>query len=146
MVDLSDRTQQRNVAPWPVIQQTLDKQNGIQIETSVFTQDMELTGAISGYFDIEINKKDVDIGFNYYEVTQAGEVFHLNNYRSRASYADDMSKRRLLTPNEKRRVPIVNARFTSKLIKKGSKIVLMLNVNQNAVSYTHLTLPTKRIV
>lgn len=138
VVDLSDRTQQRNAAPWPVIQQTLDKQNGIQIETPVFTQNMELTGAISGYFDIEIDKKDVDIGFNYYEVTQAGEVFHLNNYRSRASYADDMSQRRLLTPNEKRRVPIVNARFTSKLIKKGSKIVLVLNVNQNVDAQVNL--------
>ena len=137
-VDMTDRTEQRNRAPWPVIQDSIDKQGGIQIQTPVFTQDMELTGSITGYFDIEVNKLDVDIGFNYYEVTAAGEVFHLNNYRSRASYAEDMSTRRLFTPNVKRRVPIVNARFTSKLIKKGSKIVLVLNVNKNVDAQVNL--------
>lgn len=138
VVDMADRQEQRNREPWPVIQDTLDKQGGIQIETPVFEQDMELTGAISGFFDIEVNKKDVDIGFNYYEITADGQVFHLNNYRSRASYADDMATRRLLTPNQKRRVPIVNARFTSKLIKKGSKIVLVLNVNKNVDAQVNL--------
>lgn len=137
-VDMQDRTEQRNRAPWPVIQDSINKQGGIQIETPVFKQDMELTGAITGFFDIAINKKDVDIGFNYYEVTAQGEVFHLNNYRSRASYADDMGNRHLLIPNIKRRVPIVNARFTSKLIKKGSKVVLVLNVNKNVDAQVNL--------
>ncbi|WP_052141230.1 CocE/NonD family hydrolase [Pseudoalteromonas piratica] len=138
IVDMTDRSEQRNLAPWPVIQDSIDKQGGIQIETPIFTEDMELTGAISGFFDISVNKRDVDIGFNYYEVTAEGEVFHLNNYRSRASYADDMSERRLLIPNKKRRVPIVNARFTSKLIKKGSKIVLVLNLNKNTDAQVNL--------
>ena len=138
IVDMTDRSEQRNLAPWPVIQDSIDKQGGIQIETPIFTEDMELTGAISGFFDISVNKKDVDIGFNYYEVTAEGEVFHLNNYRSRASYADDMGERRLLIPNKKRRIPIVNARFTSKLIKKGSKIVLVLNVNKNTDAQVNL--------
>jgi len=137
-IDMADRTEQRNLASWPVIKNSIDKQGGIQIETALFEQDMELTGAITGFFDIAINKKDVDIGFNYYEVTATGDVFHLNNYRSRASYADDMGKRQLLVPNEKRRVPIVNARFTSKLIKKGSKIVLVLNVNKNTQAQVNL--------
>ena len=102
VIDLADRSEQRNLAPRQVIGSRIDKQGGIQIETDVFEQDMELTGAITGYFDIEVNKHDVDIGFNYYEVTRNGEVFHLNNYRSRASYADDMGSRRLLAPHKKR--------------------------------------------
>ena len=138
VIDLADRSEQRNLAPRQVIGSRIDKQGGIQIETDVFEQDMELTGAITGYFDIEVNKHDVDIGFNYYEVTRDGEVFHLNNYRSRASYADDMGSRRLLTPHKKRRVPIVNARFTSKLIEKGSKLVLVLNVNKNMDAQVNL--------
>jgi uncharacterized protein len=137
-VDMADRTEQRNLAPWPVIQDSIDKQGGIRIETAVMEQDMELSGSITGFFDIAINKKDVDIGFNYYEITASGEVFHLNNYRSRASYADDMGHRHLLFANEKRRVPIVNARFTAKLIKKGSKIVLVLNVNKNVEAQVNL--------
>lgn len=137
-VDMTDRTEQRNLAPRNVIQDSIELQGGIRIETPVFEQDMELTGSVSGYFDLSINKRDVDIGFNYYEVTAEGEAFHLNNYRSRASYADNISERRLLIPNKKRRVPIVNARFTSKLIKKGSKIVLVLNVNKNKDAQVNL--------
>jgi len=55
----------------------------------------------------------------------------LNNYRSRASYAADMSKRQLLTPNTKTFIPIINARMTAKLITKGSRLAIVLNVNKN---------------
>ena len=34
-----------------------------------------------------------------YEVMEDGRAFHLAYYLGRASYADDMSKRKLLTPN-----------------------------------------------
>lgn len=137
-IDMTDRTEQRNSAPRTVISNSIDEQGGIHLETPVFEQDMELTGAISGFFDIAINKRDVDIGFNLYEIAAGGSIFHLNNYRSRVSYADSMSERRLLTPHKKRRVPIVNARFTSKLIKKGSKIALVLNVNKNIDAQVNL--------
>lgn len=138
IVDMSDRTEQRNLAPWPIIQDTLDTQGGIHIETPVFEQDMELTGSITGFFDIAVNKRDVDIGFNYYHILPDGRVFHLNNYRSRASHADSNESRKLLEPDQLTRVPIVNARFTSKLIPKGSKIALVLNVNKNRDAQVNL--------
>lgn len=81
---------------------------------------MELIGVIIGYFDIEVNKYDVDIGFNYYEVIRNGEVFYFNNYCSRVSYVDDMGSRRLFIFYKKWCVLIVNVCFMLKFIEKGS--------------------------
>ena len=58
-------------------------------------------------------------------------VFLLTRYISRASYASDMSKRKLLTPHQKTQMPIINSRMIGKLIEKGSRLVLVLNVNKN---------------
>lgn len=130
-VDMADRTSQHNTAPWPVIQEALNEPNGLVFMTESFERPMELAGAITGYFNISVNKRDVDIGYNFYEIDKNGKAFHLNNYRSRASYAKDMSKRELLTPDQKTSIPIVNARMTAKLIKKGSRLAIVLNVNKN---------------
>jgi len=99
--------------------------------TEPFEQAQELAGAITGHFSIAVNKKDVDIGYNFYEIDQDGHAFHLNTYRSRASFANDMSQRQLLTPNEKTILPIINARMTAKLVEKGSRLAIVLNVNKN---------------
>lgn len=131
-VDLKDRTTMRNSAPWPVIQKALNEPNGLIYMTDVFEEPQELAGEITGTFEIAVNKKDVDIGYNFYEMDKDGNVFHLNNYRSRASYAKDMSKRQLLTPNKKTSIPIINARMTAKLIEKGSRLIIVLNVNKNS--------------
>ena len=130
-VDMADRSTEYNLAPWPVIQEQLNEPNGLIFITEAFEKPQELAGAITGFFEIAVNKKDVDIGYNFYEMDKDGKVFHLNNYRSRASFANDMSKRHLLTPNQKTTIPIVNARMTAKLIEKGSRLVIVLNVNKN---------------
>jgi len=131
-VDMTDRTSQHNKAPWPVIQDKLNNENGLLYMTPPFDSPQELAGEITGHFSIAVNKKDVDIGYNFYEITKEGQVFHLNTYRSRASYAHSMSHRKLLTPNKKTLIPIINARMTAKLIAKGSRLAIVLNVNKNS--------------
>ena len=130
-VDMSDRTTQHNRAPWPIIQDALNEPNGLVFVTKQFDTPQELAGAITGHFSISVNKQDVDIGYNFYAVDKDGKAFHLNNYRSRASFAGDESTRKLLTPYQKTTVPIVNARFTAKLLEAGSRLALVLNVNKN---------------
>jgi len=49
-----------------------------------------------------------------------------------------MSRRQLLTPNQKTTLPIVNGRMTAKLINKGSRLVMVLNVNKNANSQVNM--------
>ena len=131
-VDMTDRKTQHNKAPWPLIQKALHEPNGLIYITDAFEKDYALAGAITGEFSIAVNKKDVDIGYNFYEIDKDGNAFHLNNYRSRASFADNMSKRQLLTPNSKTIVPIINARMTAKYLTKGSRLAIVLNVNKNS--------------
>jgi putative CocE/NonD family hydrolase len=131
-VDMSDRTTEHNAPQWTVIQEQLNEANGLIFSTEPMIQAQQLAGAITGNLSISVNKKDVDIGFNFYELMADGKVFHLSHYQSRASYANDMSVRQLLTPNKKTTIPIVNGRMTAKLINKGSRLVIVLNVNKNA--------------
>lgn len=130
-VDMSNRETQHNRAPWPIIQDAINEPNGLVFLSEPFETAQELAGSITGHFSISVNKRDVDIGYNFYAIDKDGKAFHLNNYRSRASYAHDMSKRTLLTPNEKTVIPVVNARFTAKFIEAGGRIALVLNVNKN---------------
>ncbi|GLX78247.1 hypothetical protein tinsulaeT_15870 [Thalassotalea insulae] len=130
-IDLTDRTTEHNLLPWPIIQDQLNDPNGLVFITAPLTETQELAGAITGHFSIEINKKDVDIGYNFYEIDPSGKAFYLTHYLSRASYANDSSKRTLLVPQKKTTVPIIDARMTAKLLKKGSRLAIVLNVNKN---------------
>lgn len=131
IVDMSDRQTHHNAQSWQVIQKELNEPNGLIFVTETFQEPQELTGSVTGHFALAINKKDVDIGFKFYELKANGETFALARYISRASYAKDMSKRQLFTPNQKTIIPIVNSTMTSKLIERGSRLVMVLNVNKN---------------
>lgn len=130
-VDMSDRETEHNATSWQVIQKQLDEPNGLIFVSEPFALAQELTGSVTGHLALAINKKDVDIGFKFYELKASGETFALARYISRASYANDMSQRQLLSPNQKTIVPIINSTMTSKLIEQGSRLVLVLNVNKN---------------
>jgi len=131
-VDMSDRKTQHHVDSWQVIHKELNEPNGLIFTSKPFDTTQELAGAITGNFALAINKKDVDIGFKFFELKPNGETFKLARYISRASYSKDMSKRQLLTPNEKTIVPIINSTMTAKLIEKGSRLVIILNVNKSS--------------
>lgn len=132
-VDLADRSTTNNDAGmWPLIHQHLPKSNGLVFVTEPMAETMQLAGSITGHFSIAINKRDVDIGYNFYAISPEGEVVFLNYYIGRASYAHDMSVRKLLTPGKKTQVPIVNARMTAKLLPPGSRLVIVLDVNKNS--------------
>ena len=93
VVDMTDRKTQHNRSPWPIIQKQLNEPNGLVYITEAFETTQELAGSITGNFEISVNKKDVDIGYNFYEIDKDGNVFHFNTYYSRASFANDMGKR-----------------------------------------------------
>ena len=94
-------------------------------------EDFEINGSFKGQLDLIINKKDLDIHIELFEVTQDGKYFSLSTFLGRASYSKNRSKRNLLKPHVKESIQIKNSSFTSKLIKKGSKLLLVLSVNKN---------------
>jgi len=131
-VDLKDRTTEHNdYYPWPIVRESLEIPNGLVFVSSPMAQDMVLAGRFSGQVEVRINKRDFDMGLVLYELTAEGNYFHLSYFLGRASYAKDMTQRNLLIPGQWEKLPIERTRMTGRLVKKGSRLMVLVNVNKN---------------
>lgn len=130
-VDFKDRENQNNYFTPSIIFDTLDVSNGLVFTTEPFQEEFAINGSFSGNLWTIINKKDMDVSLALYELMPDGKYFFLTRYVGRASYAKDSSKRHLLKPNKKESIPFDNTRFVSKKISKGSRLVILLNINKH---------------
>ena len=132
-VDFADRTTSNNdYYPDPIIRESVAGNGYVFISEPLDA--MLINGSFLGNIKLSINKKDVDVGLTLYELTPEGQYFHLSYYIGRASYAKDNTKRQLLTPGKKETITFENTHLTSKQLQKGSRLVIVLNVNKNAFS------------
>ncbi len=131
IVDFKDRENQNNYFTPTIIFDTLDVSNGLVFSTKVFENDFSINGSFAGNLSASINKKDMDISMAFYELRADGKYFFLTRYIGRASYAKDNSKRTMLQPDQKETIPFSNTHFVSKQIRKGSKLVILLNINKH---------------
>jgi putative CocE/NonD family hydrolase len=132
-VNLSDRTTSTNTDYYyrPIIKKQLTDPTGFTFVSLPFEQETSVHGSFSGDIKVKINKKDFDLGMTFYELTPEGKYFELFYYIGRASYAKDSSHRQLLTPGKIETIPFKDTRMTGKLFKKGSRLVVVVNVNKN---------------
>jgi putative CocE/NonD family hydrolase len=131
-VDFADRkTTNNDYYPNPIVGKKLDLSNGFAFISEPFHEPVSVNGAFLGEIKASINKKDMDIGVVLYEVMPNGELFHLSYFLGRASYAKDMSVRRLLTPGKMEAIPFEKTRMVSRRLSKGSRLLVVLNVNKN---------------
>jgi hypothetical protein len=131
IVDFKDRENQNNYYTPEIIFDTLDASNGLVFSTEPFKKEFNINGSFTGNLWATINKKDMDVSLALYELMPDGRYFFLTRYVGRASYAKDNSKRQLLQPNKKENIPFENTRFVSKKINKGSRLVILLNINKH---------------
>lgn len=131
IVDFKDRENQNNYYTPEIIFDTLDASNGLVFTTEPFQKEFTINGSFTGNLWATINKKDMDVSLALYELMPEGRYFFLTRYVGRASYAKDNSKRQLLKPNKKESIPFENTRFVSKKISKGSRLVILLNINKH---------------
>jgi putative CocE/NonD family hydrolase len=133
-IDFKDRSQSYNqhYYPNPIVQPAFVPENGLQLLSEPLAEDMALAGAFSGELVLQLNKKDVDLGLTLYEVTPDGQYFHLSYFLGRASYAKDPTRRQLLIPGQPAHIPFTRSRMVGKKISKGSRLLLLANVNYNA--------------
>jgi len=106
--------------------------NGQLYMSEPLREPMEFSGAFVGKMMVAINKKDMDYSVALFELTPEGKYFYLSYFMGRASYAGSPSVRKLLTPGEKVMLPFSNTYLTSKKLNKGSRIVIIVNINKNA--------------
>lgn len=105
--------------------------NSIYFESEVLDKDLIISGNLSGFFNLSINKKDFDTDTALYQIQPDGKSFLLSNHMVRVSYAKDNAVRQLLEPGKSVQIPIKNSIVISKKIEKGSKLLLLVGVNKN---------------
>ena len=132
-VDFADRkTSNNDYYPDLIVGKKPDLSNGFAFISEPFDEPVSINGTFSGEIKAIINKKDMDIGVVLYEVMPNGELFHLSYFVGRASYAKDMSVRKLLAPGKMESIPFDKTRMTSRRLSRGSRLLVTLNVNKHA--------------
>ena len=91
----------------------------------------EISGHFTGSLKVTINKKDMDYSVALFEQMPDGKYFYLSYFMGRASYAESNTKRKLLIPGVKTTLPFSNSYFTSRVFQKGSRVVVIVNVNKS---------------
>ena len=131
-VDFADRKSTSNDSyPDPIVGKKPNLSSGFSFISEPFDEPVEISGTFLGEIKATINKRDMDIGVVLYEATPNGELFHLSYFIGRASYAKDMSVRRLLTPGKLESIPFDRTRMVSRKLNKGSRLLVTLNINKN---------------
>jgi uncharacterized protein len=130
-IDFKNRDTQNNYFTPLIIFDTLDAGNGLVFLTDPFQKEFEINGSFTGNLFVNINKKDMDISIALYEILPDGKYFFLTRYIGRASYANNNSERQLLQPDKHESITFDNTRFVSKKISKGSRLVILLNINKH---------------
>ncbi len=144
-VDFADRENINNdYYPDPIVRNEIDTSNGFNFISEPLKEAMLINGSFLGEIKASINKMDMDIGVTLYEVMPNGEYFHLSYFIGRASYANDITQRKLLKPNVIETIPFSNTHLVSKKLSKGSRLLVHLNINKNP--FSELNYGTEKIV
>ncbi|MFK7772039.1 MAG: CocE/NonD family hydrolase [Saprospiraceae bacterium] len=133
-IDFTDRTMAGENNYWNpgILNDSLPLGNGFSFITKPFEKEIEFNGSYLGGLKMTINKKDMDYSLVMYEQTPEGKYFKLTqHYIGRASHSKNREKRQLLIPNKKELIPIGDVRMTSKKLRKGSRLILVLNANKH---------------
>ena len=127
--DLADRSDAKLRPPAEIISRTLKPHDGEMFMSEPLQQATELNGLLSGRLDFTVNKQDVDLYVQWYELLPSGEYVALSlPYEFRASYAKDRSKRQLLKAGVRQQLPFKSERLTSRRLQAGSRIVVVLGI------------------
>jgi putative CocE/NonD family hydrolase len=87
-------------------------------------QDILMNGSLQGNMQLSMNKKDADLLFELYELTPDSNYFQLSYTYQRISFLLNPGKRKLLVPGKTYDIPVYNSFMTSRLLHKGSRLVL----------------------
>ncbi len=131
-VDFADRNSRNNYYyANNIIYDSLFARGGLMFISDPLKEETELAGCFSGKLEVAINKKDMDFSAALFELMPDGRYFYLSYFMGRASYVGSNRVRKLLMPGKKTTLPFSNSYFTSKKLSKGSRVVVIMNVNKS---------------
>jgi putative CocE/NonD family hydrolase len=114
-----------------LIYDTLNTGSSLVFKSDPLTKPLTVSGAFSGVLKTIVNKKDMDYHVVMFEEMPDGKCFYLTYFMGRASYAANPEKRFLLKPGQMETIPFTNTYITSRQFSKGSRIVILLNINKS---------------
>jgi len=131
-VNFADRKTANNDSyPFPILGKKPDLSNGYAFVTPPFRKTISIDGFFSGRIKAIINKRDFDIGLALYQILPDRRLMELSYFTGRASYARDITTRRLLHPGKVETISFDRSRLVSRQLEPGSRLLLTLNVNKN---------------
>jgi uncharacterized protein len=121
---------QKNGKLEKILDTVLRKGNLLSFVSEPVKEPYAINGSFGGELVATINKKDMDVKIKLYELQPDGYFFRLSEHLFRASYSRNRSKRQLLTPGKEERILLTNTFFTSRLIQKGSRLMVVMGMNK----------------
>ena len=94
--------------------------------TAPFERDTEITGYFKLSAWLAIDQPDTDFGVTVYEIRADGSSIMLTNDLKRARYREDPRTPQLVTTREPLRYDFDNFTFTSRLLRQGSRLRLII--------------------
>ncbi len=110
----------------------LPKDERIKFISAPLEKDMIMNGCFETLIRAVINKRDLDMNVDLYELLPDGKYFFLSHFIGRASYMENREKRNLLEPGKPVEINCRNSYYTSAKLHKGSRIVALVGINKNA--------------
>lgn len=123
-VDFADRSDIDHRSPAG----QLNGSNGLIFATEPFATPREIAGLFKGHFEIETNKRDLDVSVLLFEEGPDGRYIRLSTYLGRASYMKDPGRRQLLSPHRRVTLEFESQTLTSRLMPAGSRLVAIVSV------------------
>jgi hypothetical protein len=114
------------------ISRSLAPRHGTIFISEPLAKTTEFNGLFSGRLDFTVNKMDVDLSISLYELLANGDYVRLFSptYEFRASYARDRTHRHILKAGERQELAFKSERMTSRQLKAGSRLVMVLGINK----------------
>lgn len=127
-VDLADRSDVDRIGADISVGDTVDTRTGIAFVSDPIPDAIEWSGLFAGHLEFVTNKRDFDFTVQLYALSPQGKYTALPPYWSRASYVEDVTNRRLLTPGKRQTLSFTSRRLISHRAAAGSRLVLVLSV------------------
>lgn len=133
-VHFHDRTTQNNYYTPSIVSDRLGSSasDSLVFISQPFEHALSIDGSFAGKLVVSIDKKDMDFYVAIYELMPDGKYFFLAHDLGRASYARDRGRRELLVPGRRTEIPLADTNIVARRISKGSRLVVVLNVDKNA--------------
>jgi hypothetical protein len=133
-VSFLDRSDAAWTPPTELVSKSVTPRYGVVFVSEPLTKATEFDGLFSGRLDFTVNKMDMDLSVELYELLGGGQYVRLFSptLDFRASYARDRAHRHLLKAGERQELVFKSERIISRRLQAGSRLVMVLGINKRA--------------